>query len=243
MRAIGIIPARLESTRLQRKMLCDVAGKPLIQRTYENALKSNKLSDLIVATDSSEIMSAVKDFGGKAVLTDAKHQSGTDRIAEAVQNLDCDIVINIQGDEPCLDTAHIQSLIHCFDDPECPMATLAHPILEDEAMSVHNVKVVLNQNNNALYFSRAPIPYPRDNTYHIYYKHVGVYAYRKSFLLQYVQWPPSPLEHTEHLEQLRVLEHGYTIKVVIFEDDTIGVDTEDDLNQIRTYFEENDQDA
>ncbi len=230
MQTIGVIPARLLSTRLAEKMLIELKGKPLIQHTFENAQKCTALDAIIVATDSNEIKSVVEQFGGQAVLTSRDHPSGTDRIAEAVLCIEGDVIVNIQGDEPFLPTQYLSELIAACQNPMYPMATLAHPMSEEDAQSPHNVKVTFDHQGRALYFSRSVIPY-KYNTYQTlqYYKHIGVYAYRKDFLLDFVSWPPSLLEQVEQLEQLRALEQGISIHVTLCEEVCLGIDTQDDL--------------
>jgi 3-deoxy-manno-octulosonate cytidylyltransferase (CMP-KDO synthetase) len=219
-------------------MLAPLGGKPLIVHTYLNVKHHPLLSEVIVATDSVEIQSVIEEFGGKAVLTSDQHISGTDRIAEVIQDISCDLVINIQGDEPFISESYISQLIEMSTDNDVLMATLAHPITEQEAQSPHNVKVILNCENNAIYFSRSMIPYPRSERVHTpILKHVGLYAYKKPFLLDFVSWPASSLELTEGLEQLRALERGVQIKVGICEEAYLGIDTEEDLNQAEEFLE------
>lgn len=241
MRIIGIIPARYASTRLKGKVLADINGKPMIQHVWERARKSSLLDDLMIASDSELVVEKAKAFGAKAVLTAAYHPSGSDRVAEAVQSLDVDIVVNIQGDEPLIDPKVIDDLARALrDDKRCVMATTIKSLSREEDLKDPNVvKVVVDQNQNALYFSRSPIPYDRDGIGWErvqYYQHLGIYVYRKDFLLTFIKLPKSRLEKIEQLEQLRVLEAGYKIKTVLTDMETIGVDTEADLIRVREFF-------
>jgi 3-deoxy-manno-octulosonate cytidylyltransferase (CMP-KDO synthetase) len=239
MKAIGIIPARFASTRLPGKALIEIAGRPMIEHVYRRAAAATSLSGVWVATDDERIMTAVRSFGGQAVMTRADHPSGTDRLAEAVQGLDADVVVNIQGDEPMLDPAEIDAVVAPFTgNPELMMSTacvrIRHaPDVDDPAA----VKVVTDRNGFALYFSRLPIPFYRSGPRGGHYKHLGLYAYRKEFLAVYASLPRTPLEQAEGLEQLRVLEHGHRIKVVEVEHDAIGVDTPEDLERVRKQIE------
>ena len=241
MKAIGVIPARLGSTRLKAKVLADINGKPMLQHVYERAKKSRELNDLIIACDSEVIMEKAKGFGAKAVLTSVDHPSGSDRIAEAVQSMAVDVVVNIQGDEPLIDAVVIDALVLAMKkDPACPMATVIKAMdSEKELNDPHVVKVVIDQQHNALYFSRAAIPLNRAQTglkEAGYFKHLGIYAYRKEFLLKFVRLPKSHLEQMEQLEQLRVLEAGYKIKTILTDIQTISVDTEADLVRVREFL-------
>lgn len=237
MKIIGIIPARYGSTRLEGKPLKDICGKPMIQRVYEAAQGARLLDQIYVATDDQRIVHAVESFGGNVRLTSPDHKTGTDRIAEVAANLDAEIVVNLQGDEPLLNPAMIDEVIQPFvDDPALPMSTLGVPILEEESLHDPNVvKVVFDQRGNALYFSRSLIPYPRKRDNFTAYEHLGLYAYRKDFLMTYISLPQSRLEINESLEQLRVLEAGYRLKVVVSAHpyDGVSVDTPEDLERVR----------
>lgn len=237
MRIIGIIPARYGSTRLEGKPLKDIGGKPMIQRVYEAAQQAQWLDQVYVATDDARIVVAVEQFGGNVRLTSVDHKTGTDRIAEVAAELDVEIVVNLQGDEPLVNPAMIDEVIQpLVDDSHLPMSTLCVPILEEEALHDPNVvKVVFNQKRDALYFSRSLIPYPRKRDNFQAYEHLGLYAYRKDFLLTYIALPQSRLEINESLEQLRVLEAGYQLKVVVSAHpyDGISVDTQEDLEKVR----------
>ena len=234
--AVGIIPVRYESSRFRGKVLADIGGKPMIQHVWEKAQKAALLDDLIVAVDDERVMNAVRSFGGKAVLTSTKHRSGTDRINEAVKKIETDVVINIQSDEPMLEPAMIDALITALsDDENLAMVTLRKRIHDAAQIQDPNiVKVVVDNNDYAIYFSRSPVPYNRSaSTAAIVYKHIGLYGYRKSFLSVFSNLPVSLLENIEGLEQLRALENGYKIKALETQNDTIGVDTPEDLEKVR----------
>jgi 3-deoxy-manno-octulosonate cytidylyltransferase (CMP-KDO synthetase) len=234
--AVGIIPVRYESTRFRGKVLADIGGKPMIQHVWEKAEKALLLDDLIVAADDERVIDAVRSFGGKAVLTSANHQSGTDRINEAAKNLKTDIVINIQSDEPMLAPAMIDALVTAlWEDENLPMVTLRKKINDHAQIHDPNtVKVVVDSNDFAIYFSRNPIPFINNiSAAATFYKHIGLYGYAKSFLSVFAGLPVSWLETFEGLEQLRALENGYKIKVLETQNDTIGVDTPEDLEKVR----------
>jgi 3-deoxy-manno-octulosonate cytidylyltransferase (CMP-KDO synthetase) len=237
MKIIGVIPARYGSTRLEGKPLKDICGKPMIQRVYEAADQATLLDEVYVATDDQRIIAAVESFGGKARLTSAQHKTGTDRIAEAARALNVDIVVNVQGDEPLLKAAMIDEVIQpLLDESGLPMSTLCVPIHEEEDLNnPHVVKAVFDQRGNALYFSRSLVPYPNKRDLFQAYEHLGLYAYRKEFLMTYVTLPQSRLEVTESLEQLRVLEAGYKIRVVVSAHayEGVSVDTQEDLELVR----------
>ena len=244
MKILGVIPARYSSTRLKGKVLADINGKPMIQHVWERAKKSSLLNDVLIACDDERVVQAAKKFGAKVVLTSPAHPSGSDRIAEAVKSLDADVVINIQGDEPLIDPSTIDTLAQAMNnDPACVMATVITALnQEEDVLDPNCVKVVVDQNKNALYFSRSAIPYHREKTDFSqteYYKHLGIYAYRKDFLLAFVRLPKSRLEKIEQLEQLRVLEAGYKIKTVLTDQQTIGVDTDADLLRVKEFFKKN----
>ncbi|MFH1996413.1 MAG: 3-deoxy-manno-octulosonate cytidylyltransferase [Candidatus Omnitrophota bacterium] len=240
MKAIGIIPARWASTRFEGKVLADLCGKPVIQHVWERAKKAKTLDDLIIAADNEKTIKAVKEFGGKVVFTSSDQPSGTDRLAEAVNPLDVDIVVNIQGDEPLIRPITIDNLVMALEsEKQAQMATVIKKI--DDAREIANpnvVKVVIDKNEYAIYFSRSVIPYERadglgDGTRPVYYKHIGLYAYTKDFLFTFRKLPHSALEKAEKLEQLRVLEYGYKIKTVETKFDTVGIDTIEDLEKVR----------
>ncbi|MCC6698820.1 MAG: 3-deoxy-manno-octulosonate cytidylyltransferase [Candidatus Hydrogenedentes bacterium] len=216
MKVGGVIPARFGSTRLQGKALLPILGKPMIQRVYERCQQARVLDLICVAADDERIVTAVKAFGGNAIMTRRGHASGTDRVAEAVETLQFDIVVNIQGDQPFIDPIMIEEAVQpMLDDPSLPMATLMHPLTDPADLAdIGIVKVVCDVQGNALYFSRSPIPYAREEVPHTVYEHVGLYVYRREFLLKLSQLLPTPLEQIESLEQLRVLENGFRIRVV-----------------------------
>lgn len=239
-----VIPARYASTRLPGKPLLDIAGKPMVVRVAEQAAKSGA-SEIIIATDFEKIVSVAQAQNLKAVMTRIDHASGTDRIAEVAQKLgwpDDEIVVNVQGDEPLIDPEIIKEVAqHLANSKDAVMATACHPIHDEASLLNPNiVKVVMDANGNALYFSRAPIPYPRDDAYkqHIQaHRHIGIYAYRVGFLKQYAQLVVTELEKIESLEQLRVLYHGYKIGVTITQNaPASGVDTQEDLDYVRSVF-------
>lgn len=239
MRVIGVIPARYGSTRFEGKPLADIWGKPMIQYVYERARKAPILDEVIVATDDSRIKEVVENFGGKVAMTSPNHPTGTDRIGEVVKNLEVEIVINIQGDEPFIDPQLINEVGQpLLKDPKIEMATLAYEITKKEnQMDANVVKVVTDTQGFALYFSRSLIPYPRKmENFHVY-EHIGIYAYRKNFLLKYIQLPSTILEKTESLEQLRALENGYKIKVIVTKKYTgLSIDTKEDLEKARVFL-------
>lgn len=241
LRVIGAIPARYHSTRLEGKPLVDICGKPMIQWVYEQVTKASSIHEVYVATDDQRIHDAVTGFGGQAVMTSPDHPSGTDRIAEAVRDLDCDVVVNLQGDEPMINPRAIDKVVQpLIEDREVAMSTLAAPLRSEYNWQDPNlVKVVTDKHGFALYFSRATIPFHRDGTQSgLYaYHHMGLYAYRKEFLLQMASLSPTPLEQLERLEQLRVLEHGHRIKVVLDDYAAVGVDTVEDLEHVRRLME------
>ena len=236
---VCIIPSRYESSRFPGKPLADLCGKPMIQHVYEHVAKAQVLPYVAVATDDERIFAAVKKFGGNVVMTATTHRSGTDRISEAVTSLNLStdaIVVNIQGDQPIFEPVQVDEVIQpLIDDPAVVMSTLIYKIILDEEIShPHAVKVVFDSENNALYFSRATIPYVRDKKLKTdYYKHHGIYAYRRDFLDTFTKLPEGKLEKLEALEQLRALEYGYKIKVVITPYDSVEVDNQQELERVR----------
>ena len=240
MRILGVIPARFASTRFPGKPLIDIEGKSMIQRVYEQALKAEKLDEVVVATDDERILLHVRSFGGRAILTADTHQSGTDRCAEVAEKLPgFEIIINIQGDEPFIDPRQIDLVCTCFADTGTELATLVKKIhSEDELFNPNSPKVVLNKQSEAIYFSRATIPYVRGkedsewlNTAN-FYKHIGIYGYRVETLKAITLLSVSALEKTEALEQLRWLENGFRIKVAVTDIETSAVDTPEDLEKM-----------
>jgi len=241
MKSLCVIPARYESTRLPGKPLRLIAGKPMIVRVYERAKLAKLATDVIVATDDERIKKAVEDAGGAAVMTRKDHNTGTDRLAEVAQKFaDIDVIINVQGDEPLIDPALIDNLAQLFEtDENLQMATVKTEIRNEEDMkNSNNVKVVTDKAGYALYFSRSLMPYPRKTGVAKVYKHIGIYAYRRDFLLKYAKMESTPLEATESLEQLRALENGYKIKVIETDKEFVGVDTEEDLKRVNEIYGE-----
>ena len=247
MKFIGIIPARYASTRFPGKPLADMNGKPMIQRVYEQV--KDVLDSVCVATDDIRIENAVKTFGGQVVMTSDQHRSGTDRCYEAYQKIGegYDVIVNIQGDEPFIHPEQIQTIKTCFADANTQIATLVKPFRSDDdfestLFNPNSPKVVLNKNNEAMYISRSIIPYIRGKKYtewlpsHTFYKHIGLYAYRAQVLKEITQLPQSALELAESLEQLRWLENGYKIKVGITEQETIGIDTPEDMEKALAFL-------
>jgi 3-deoxy-manno-octulosonate cytidylyltransferase (CMP-KDO synthetase) len=237
MQIAAVIPARFASTRLAGKPLVDIHGKPMIQHVYECALRARSLSRVIVATDDDRVLRAVERFGGTAVLTRPDHASGTDRVAEAAEKLDAEIVVNIQGDEPLMDPEIIDECVGLLRaNPGAEMSTVIKQIEESSFQDSAVVKVVCDLAGRALYFSRALVPYPRNRTDEFrVFEHVGIYAYRKQFLLRFARLEPTPLERIEGLEQLRALEHGIAIYVAETRcrSELISVDTPADLERVR----------
>ncbi|ENY74058.1 3-deoxy-D-manno-octulosonate cytidylyltransferase [Pseudomonas putida TRO1] len=230
-----VIPARFGSTRLPGKPLADIAGKPMVQHVYERALQVKNAQCVVIATDDERVANAVRDFGGEYVMTSPDHPSGTDRLAEVMAQVDADIYINLQGDEPLVRPGDIETLATgMLADHDVSVGTLCHLIDTEEAVNPNTVKVVLAENGNALYFSRSPIPYPRDSQTATYLKHVGVYAYRRAVLSEYSRLPQPMIEHTEKLEQLRLLAAGYSIRAYRVEPTGPGVDTPECLEKVRT---------
>ena len=244
MKTVAIIPARYASSRLEGKPLLDITGKPMIQRVYEAASQAELIDRVIVATDDTRILEVVKRFGGEAELTSTHHPSGTDRVAEVAGQLLCDTVVNLQGDEPLMEPPLIDELVRTLlDAQDVYMASAQSPIRAQADLANPNiVKVVSDHNGYALYFSRSPIPYHvSSNTAarrFFGFKHIGLYIYRKDFLMNLVKIGPSPLEKKERLEQLRVLENGYRIKLISTEYDSPGVDTPEDLKKARERIEQ-----
>jgi 3-deoxy-manno-octulosonate cytidylyltransferase (CMP-KDO synthetase) len=247
MKFIAIIPARYQSTRFPGKPLAGLAGKPIIQHVYENAKK--RVEQVWVATDDQRIAETVNAFGGQYVMTDPNHPSGTDRCAEAArligEETDFDVIINIQGDEPFVCEAQLEALKQCFSDPDTKIATLVKQIENDEVLfNPNRPKVVFDKDNYALLFSRSAIPHIRGKAEtewlaaHAFYSHLGMYAYRADVLPQLTQLKPSALEVAESLEQLRWLENGYRIKIAVTEFESIGIDTPEDLEQAKQFWEQ-----
>ena len=240
-KTLCVIPARYASTRLPGKPLKDIAGEPMICRVYDRASLAQRTEATVVATDDKRIETVVEAHGGHAVMTKKDHPTGTDRLAEVAEKLpDYDLIINVQGDEPLIDPELIDSLAAAFDDdPDLQMATVKTEIADEaEQANPNNVKVVTDKNGYALYFSRSLLPYPRHHLGIPVYKHIGIYAYKRDFLLKYAKLAPTPLERAESLEQLRALENGYRIKVIETTSRFVGVDTEEDLAEVNRIYKD-----
>ncbi len=239
MKVVAVIPARYASSRFPGKVLADLAGKPMVQHVVERAAQAKTVGRVLVATDDERIAAAVRAFGTEAVLTDPGHPSGTDRIAEAIREVPCDLVVNVQGDEPLLPPAMVDEAVEPFlADPALEMGTVCRAIEDPRDLTDPNVvKVVRDLEGYALYFSRSPVPYSRDGQRRAGgaqpCKHIGLYVYRRAFLFRFTAWKPTPLEEAERLEQLRALEHGVRIRVVETRHDSVGVDTPDDLARVQ----------
>ncbi|MEN8816616.1 MAG: 3-deoxy-manno-octulosonate cytidylyltransferase [Nonlabens sp.] len=238
MKKIAVIPARFEASRFPGKLMKDLCGKSVILRTYEAALNTRLFDQVLVATDSDLIYNEIINNGGEAVMSHKTHETGSDRIAEAVENYEADIVINVQGDEPFTNKEDLEKLIQVFEKDqknEIALASLMHVIddLED-IQNPNNVKVITDLNGNAIYFSRSVIPYPRDQSIEqLVYKHIGIYAFRKEALIEFYNQTPTPLELSEKIECIRYIEHGKKIKMIATNHLSIGIDTPEDLDKAR----------
>ena len=254
MKIVAVIPARWQSTRLKEKVLADINGKPMLQHVWERVKKAREVDEVIVACDKEKVLKTAEAFGARCMFTSPEHSSGTDRLSEIAGAVDADVYINIQADEPMIDPLMIDQLAQVFkDEKNVTMATMIKRIDKCEDICDPNVvKVVVDRRGFALYFSRSPIPYMRKNSLRAdepgagsddevpcgYYKHIGIYSYTKDFIFTYRNLPRSVLETDEQLEQLRVLEHGYKIKTIETRCETIGVDTQEDLDKVRRIFAE-----
>lgn len=240
MTAVAVIPARYGASRFPGKPLASIAGQPMIQRVWSGARQAKRISRVIVATDDERIAEACRSFGAEVALTRADHPTGTDRLGEVASGLDDDVVVNVQGDEPLIEGFVIDAAVEALsEDPEVPMATVVHA-LEPEALEDPNrVKVVLDRRGRALYFSRSPIPHARGPARPARWQHVGLYAYRREFLLEFVGLPPTPAEEAEQLEQLRALEHGFPIRCAIVEGwRSAAVDVPTDIGRVEARIAE-----
>lgn len=238
MKIIAVIPARYASTRFPAKLMQDLGGKTVITRTYEAAIETQLFDDVFVVTDSELIYSEINSKGGKAIMSVNQHESGSDRIAEAIENIEADIIVNVQGDEPFINKEPLAAVLNEFQKDakkEIDLASLMREISNWEAIeNPNNVKVVVDQNNFALYFSRSVIPFPRDKNAGVrYFQHIGIYAFRKQALLDFAKLPMKSLEASEKLEQLRYLEYGKRIKMIETAHVGIGIDTPEDLEKAR----------
>lgn len=240
MSMIAVIPSRYASTRLPGKPLVDICGKPMVQHVYERVRRVSLFDEVLVATDDERIANAVEAFGGAACMTSPDCPSGSDRLIEVAKSHPADVYVNVQGDEPLVEPASIEKLARAMlDDPSLQMGTLCYPISAEQAQNPNLVKVVRAHNGNALYFSRGPIPFPRSGGIAPqYFGHLGMYAYRREFLMNFGSLPYSPLENTEKLEQLRVLQAGIAIRVLEVEATGPGVDTPEDLEAVRRILTE-----
>lgn len=240
MKYIAMIPARYAATRFPAKLMQDLCGKPVIVRTYEAVVRTELFTEVYVVTDDDRIQKAVQEAGGKVIRSQKEHNSGSDRLAEAAAHLNADIIVNVQGDEPFTAKENLQNLIRIFEEDKqekIDVASLMEFITNPETIAnPNNVKVVVNKYNEALYFSRSVIPFQRAAVGVPYYKHIGIYAYRKTALQQFTLLPPSPLEETEKLEQLRYLENGFKIRLAVTNIPTIGIDTPNDLQEARKRY-------
>ncbi|MEX6625956.1 3-deoxy-manno-octulosonate cytidylyltransferase [Tenacibaculum salmonis] len=242
MKIIAMIPARYSASRFPGKLMKNLGGKPVIVRTYEAAVKANLFNEVYVVTDSEIIFKTITEAGGKALMSLKEHECGSDRIAEAVENLDVDIVVNVQGDEPFIDTVSLSKLIQAFKDDknnEIDLASLKVPMTNlEDIENPNNVKVITDVNNFAIYFSRSVIPYHRDKDVNVtYYKHKGIYAFRKKALIDFYHTPMTPLEAAEKIECIRYLEVGKKLKMIETSVESIGIDTPEDLEKAITYLE------
>ncbi|WP_372746373.1 3-deoxy-manno-octulosonate cytidylyltransferase [Lutibacter sp.] len=240
MKVIAMIPARYEASRFPGKLMKDLAGKTVILRTYEATKQSNLFDEVFVVTDSDIIFNEITKNGGKAIKSIKEHESGSDRIAEAIENLEVDIVVNVQGDEPFTKTEPLSNLLHVFKTDlkkEIDIASLKFKMNDiEEINNPNNVKVVTDENDFAMYFSRSPIPYPREATKAVYFKHIGIYAFRKEALMKFTKLPINQLEAAEKLENLRFLANGLTVKMVETNEIAIGIDTPEDLEKANAIF-------
>ena len=239
MRALAVIPARLASTRLPRKVLREIAGRPMLAHVVEGARGCSQVSDVIVATDSDEILAICERNGWRAEMTSSSHRSGTDRVWEVAQRIAADVYLNVQADEPLVRPEHIQALLAPMQDARVMVSTIKTPCSAADVDNPNAVKVVTDLGGRALYFTRASVPFDRDNSGLVArFKHLGFYGYRRDALEKFCSWPESELERAERLEQLRFLDHGIEIHVVETPYDTVGVDTEEDLERLQRMFQQ-----
>ena len=238
MKKIAVIPARFAATRFPGKLMQKIGDKTIIRMVYENVQAMELFDDVLVVTDNDQIVEEIKAIGGSVKKSSQEHPSGSDRIAEAIMDMDVDVIVNVQGDEPFVDISPLEKLLTAISEPNVVVASVMQKLGMDEDINNPNfVKVVCDKNNNALYFSRSPIPYKRNLQSSLpIYKHVGVYAFKKNTLLEFTKWPMGVLEQTEMLEQLRYLENGVSIKMVETTTSSIGIDTPEDLEKAKLYY-------
>jgi 3-deoxy-manno-octulosonate cytidylyltransferase (CMP-KDO synthetase) len=238
LKKIAVIPARFAASRFPGKLMQKIGDKTIIRMVYENVRSMQLFDDVFVVTDNDEILHEIQSIDGSVIKSIGEHQSGSDRIAEAILNIDADVIVNIQGDEPFVDAAPLEKLLKVFEDKDVCVASVMQQLGTDEDINNPNVvKVVCDKNNNALYFSRSPIPYKRNLQSSLpIYKHIGVYGYRKQTLLDFTNWPMGVLEQTEMLEQLRYLENGIKIKMVETATSSMGIDTPEDLEKAKLFY-------
>jgi len=235
MNIVAVIPARYAATRFPGKLMQVLGNKTIIRHVYDNTIATGLFNDVFVVTDSDIIYKEIKGNGGKAIMSKKEHESGSDRIAEAVAEMNVDVIVNVQGDEPFIKKDPLEKLVSLFNDPNVQVASLMRKISKEEAVNSNNVKVVADRSGYALYFSRSIIPYQRDAKMNAnYFLHVGVYAYKKDILMNFTKWPQSSLEKTEKLEQLRYLENGIKIKMAETDYNNIAIDTPEDLERAKS---------
>jgi 3-deoxy-D-manno-octulosonate cytidylyltransferase len=239
MKIIALIPARYAATRFPFKLMQKISDKSVIVHTYQNTIATGLFDEVAVVTDSEIIFEEITNAGGKAIMSKHIHENGSDRIAEAILDMEADVVINVQGDEPFIDTTSLKKLIEVFNDKQVDVASVMKKFTtESNITDVNYVKVVVDKNNNALYFSRSPIPFHRDKSLEaVYFEHIGVYAFRKETLLQFTKWEMTPLEALEKIECLRYLENGISIKMVLTEHSGVKIDVPEDLAKAQAYFD------
>ena len=236
MKIAALIPARYASTRLPAKLVQDLGGFSLIQRTYQSTLATGVFDEVCVVTDHTHIQDQILAIGGKVILSKKEHESGSDRIAEALDEVEADLIVNVQGDEPFQDAKTLRDLVAAFANPEVKVASLMCKLAADQVENPNCVKVVVDEQQRAIYFSRSPIPYNREGKQLSYWKHIGVYAYRRELLLQFTSWSKGTLEQIEMLEQLRLLERGVSIQMVETSHQSIAIDTMEDLLKARNFL-------
>lgn len=238
MKFIAMIPARYAATRFPGKLMMMLGDKPVIAHTFLNTVATGVFDQVIVVTDSDIIYQTIESYGGTAIMSKKSHESGSDRIAEAIEDMDLDVVVNVQGDEPFVDKDPLEKLVALFQDKTVQVGSIMQPIYDRALIEdPNNVKVVVNEKMDSLLFSRSPIPYLRDeNTGYTYYHHKGVYAYRKEALLKFTSWKMTPLEAAEKIECLRYLEHGVPLRMVLTQSSSIGIDTPEDLKRAEKFL-------